>query len=283
VHVRFYIQDGQGDYFDTTSEAAWVEDMENATPFGTREDAQKRMDEWGEDTSDCTIVEGGEGQFSPTPNTMPPPDSKMFTSLQLPSGEIQVRMGDLTKEPVDAIVNPANEWLRHGGGAARAISNAAGPELQIVSNNHVAVYGPVVTGTAMRTMSYKLPCRWVVHTVGPVAQKIDPGETGPNGEPLRVLEEDCDLLYSAAMAALLAADGAGCTTVSLPAISSGIFGFPKDLCATLLFEAAITFLGVEAENVRVVRFTNFDKPTVEFFIAECERRADAQRKRDQEA
>ena len=116
-----------------------------------------------------------------------------------------------------------------------------------------------------------------------VAQKVPPGTVGENGEPVRVLEEDCDLLYSACINALREADVAGCTVVSMPAISSGIFGFPKDLCATLLFEATSVFLEAEAENVRVVRFTNFDRPTVEVFIAECERRANAQPNGDQEA
>jgi len=165
--------------------------------------------------------------------------------------------GDLTAEPVDAIVNAANEHLAHGGGVAGAIVRKGGHVIQEESDRWVRQHGPVRTGTAAITGAGSLPARRVIHAVGPV------WGTG----------DEVNLLGSAVRSALELAAANGLASISLPAISSGIFGFPKPPCAQVMLQTVADFLAGHPEgSVREVNLCNIDSLTAGIFLDEARRR-----------
>jgi O-acetyl-ADP-ribose deacetylase (regulator of RNase III) len=151
---------------------------------------------------------------------------------------IEAALGDITRERVDAIVNAANEGLRRGAGVCGAIFAAAGPEL----DDACAAIGHCATGDAVITPGFGLPARFVVHTVGPV------WHGGDRGEP--------QLLASCYRRSLEVAAAAGARSIAFPAISTGIFGFPKDLAARI----AIATLREHGDDLDV-RLVAFDDET----------------------
>jgi O-acetyl-ADP-ribose deacetylase (regulator of RNase III) len=172
---------------------------------------------------------------------------------------LAIHHGDLTAEEVDAIVNAANGHLAHGGGVALAIVRRGGASIQAESDAWVRLHGAVPTGRVALTGGGSLPCRAVIHAVGPV------WHGGSRDEPA--------LLRSAVRESLELAHREGYASVALPAVSSGIFGFPKPLCAEILVDEAVSFgQRRPGSTVREVRFTNFDTPTVAVFEAEFARR-----------
>lgn len=172
----------------------------------------------------------------------------------LPAGQrIRLVQGDLTEEAVDAIVNAANRHLAHGAGVAGAIVRKGGDVIQRESDR----LAPVPVGEAVVTGAGALPARFVIHAVGPRW-----GE-GDEDEKLR----------RAASNSLARAEERGCASIALPAISSGIFGFPKERCARILVQAAVDFCGAHPESaLREIRFTLFDEPTASVFQEEFDRR-----------
>jgi O-acetyl-ADP-ribose deacetylase (regulator of RNase III) len=163
---------------------------------------------------------------------------------------ITLHKGDITKERVDAIVNAANSHLAHGGGVAGAIVRAGGDMIQEESNRIVRDNGPVPVGGAVATGPGRLPCKAVIHTVGP--------RWGEGRED--------DKLRDALLSVYQLATDQRYRTIALPAVSSGIFGFPKDRCARIFWKTTADWLRDHPESsLAEVRFTLIDNPTVEAF------------------
>jgi O-acetyl-ADP-ribose deacetylase (regulator of RNase III) len=165
---------------------------------------------------------------------------------------IRLVSADLTERDVDAIVNAANSHLQHGGGVAGAIVRKGGKVIQDESDK----IGYVPVGGAGITTAGKLKARYVIHAVGP-----------------RMGEGDEDNKLRRAINSVLAlATEQGLRSISVPAISAGIFGFPKDRCAKILVAETAAFLkGKPAGALELVEFCIFDTEAYAFFRAELEK------------
>ena len=157
--------------------------------------------------------------------------------------DIQVVRGDITALEVDAIVNAANSRLLGGGGVDGAIHRAAGPGLLAECRG----LGGCATGDAKATAGHDLPARWVVHTVGPVWRGGDAGEP--------------DLLRSCYVRSLAVADELGARSLAFPAISTGVYGFPKGPAAAIAVEA----LRSTPTSVERVLLVAFDGETADLY------------------
>ena len=154
--------------------------------------------------------------------------------------------GNLLEEPVDAIVNAANGHLAHGGGVAGVISRAAGLGFQEESNALVRKHGPFPTGSAVVTSAGKLPFKGVIHAVGP-----------RHGEG-----DEENKLCTALLSAFHEAEKRGWNTVSFPAVSSGIFAVPLEICARAYVRAA------RASPLGKVRLCLRDQPVIDAVLKE---------------
>ena len=161
---------------------------------------------------------------------------------------IETALGDITQQCVDAIVNAANSSLLGGGGVDGAIHRAAGPEL-LAECRLLGGCGP---GEAKATSGYGLSARHVIHTVGPVWRGGGEGES----ETLAACHEN----------AVAVAAGLGCRTVAFPAISTGIYGYPIELAASVAVAATAEAL-YRQDTVELVRFVLFDEQTLAAFDA----------------
>ena len=138
---------------------------------------------------------------------------------------IEIMQGDITRIETGAIVNAANRHLQHGGGVAGAISRRGGTVIQEESDAWIARYGPIDANHPAVTSGGKLPCKHVIHAVGPVW-----------GEG----EED-DKLARAITSALEKAEELKLSSISLPAISTGIFGFPLERASGIFMQTLDQF------------------------------------------
>jgi O-acetyl-ADP-ribose deacetylase (regulator of RNase III) len=165
---------------------------------------------------------------------------------------LRLVQGDITERDVDAIVNAANSHLQHGGGVAGAIVRKGGQVIQEESDR----IGFVDVGHAAITGAGKLPCRYVIHAVGP-----------------RMGEGDEDnKLKNAVRSSLMLASGKGLKSISLPAISSGIFGFPKNRCAEILVREALNYLKENPKSsLEIIEFCVYDDLTMGYFRKEFEK------------
>jgi putative ATPase len=164
---------------------------------------------------------------------------------------LQVVQGDLTVEEVDAIVNAANRSLKHGGGVAGAIARRGGPQIQAESDAWVREHGPVMCSEPAYTSAGRLSCRYVIHAVGPMW-----------GEG----EED-EKLAAAVSSSLRLAESLGLASVALPAISTGIFGFPVERAAQVIIRAIQTYLDRNPRSgLKKIRLVLYDPPTVDVFV-----------------
>ncbi|XP_071380642.1 protein mono-ADP-ribosyltransferase PARP14-like [Centroberyx affinis] len=148
-----------------------------------------------------------------------------YCKVQTASGVlVSVSKADICSFKVDAVVNAANEDLQHIGGLTKALLEAAGPQLQKLSNDYISKNGRLRPGDAVVTDSCNLPCKYVVHAVGPRFSDSDK-KTAVSRLKLAVKES------------LRQAAAVNCSTVALPAISSGVFGFPLELCVETIAQA----------------------------------------------
>jgi O-acetyl-ADP-ribose deacetylase len=170
----------------------------------------------------------------------------------LPSGQhLQLVQGDITLETVDAIVNAANSSLQHGGGVAAAIARKGGLQVQAESDAWVLQHGQVSHAEPAVTSGGRLPCKYVIHAVGPV--------WGEGDEDAR--------LRLAVQGSLKRAEELGLTSIALPAISTGIYGFPKERAAGVIIRSIQEHLaGNPTSSLTQVRLTLYDRPTLDAFL-----------------
>jgi O-acetyl-ADP-ribose deacetylase (regulator of RNase III) len=177
---------------------------------------------------------------------------KIIAEHRVDNKILRLVMGDITGRDVDAIVNAANSHLQHGGGVAGAIVRKGGQIIQDESDK----IGFVPVGNAAITTAGKLPSKFVIHAVGP-----------------RMGEGDEDnKLKNAVINSLKLASEKGLKSISMPAISSGIFGFPKDRCAKILVNEAKKFLQEHKDtSLEIVEFCIFDDLTLGYFKQEFDK------------
>ncbi len=174
---------------------------------------------------------------------------KVIEEHKIGNKTLRLVQGDITERDVDAIVNAANSHLQHGGGVAGAIVKKGGNIIQEESDR----IGFTPVGTAVITGAGRLPSKFVIHAVGP-----------------RMGEGDEDnKLKSAVNSTLVLANERNLRSVSLPAISSGVFGFPKDRCARILVGESASFLKKHSDvSLDVIEFCIYDDLTLGHFRKE---------------
>lgn len=159
---------------------------------------------------------------------------------------IKIIKGDITKFSCNAIVNAANTTLLGGGGVDGAIHNAAGPNLLVECRK----LNGCDTGKAKITKGYNLPCKFVIHTPGPIWQ-------GGN-------KDEEQLLNNSYNNSLILAEEYGCKTVAFPSISTGVYHFPLSLASKIALQTILKFL--ESSNtVEEVTMVCFDDKTYEIY------------------
>jgi O-acetyl-ADP-ribose deacetylase (regulator of RNase III) len=156
---------------------------------------------------------------------------------------VEALRGDITRLVVDAIVNAANSSLLGGGGVDGAIHRAAGPELLAECRT---LHG-CEPGQAKATRGYRLPARYVIHTVGPIWHGGGQGEA--------------ETLASCYRESLSVAEGLGVRTIAFPAISTGVYGYPRDEAAAIAVRETIT----AAERFDRILLVAFDAETFELY------------------
>lgn len=181
-----------------------------------------------------------------------------FREFATPNGQlIRLIHSDITRSQAEAIVNAANAQLKHGGGVAGAIARAGGPTIQAESDEWVRKYGVVSHDTPAITSGGDLPCRYVIHAVGPI--------WGEGDEPKK--------LSTAVKSALRLADEYGVQSLAIPAISTGIYGFPKERGAEVILDTLLEFAQQHPDSrLSRIEITLIDEPSVAVFAAEFDKR-----------
>lgn len=171
---------------------------------------------------------------------------------ELSTGQIfQIVQGDITTEDVDAIVNAANEHLQHGGGVAWAISKRGGPNIQKESNEWVRTKGTVDHAHPAWTSGGLLPAKYVIHAVGPV--------WGDGDEEAKLSE--------AISGSLRVADELGLKSIAFPAVSTGIFGFPKERAAKVILGTIDTYFEENTlSGIELIKLVLLDQSTADAFL-----------------
>jgi len=168
---------------------------------------------------------------------------------------LQIVLGDITCEKVDAIVNAANERLQHGGGLSRAILKRGGPTIQQESNAWVQRNGPVSHAEPAWTTSGRLAAKTVIHAVGPV--------WGSGEEQAK--------LAAAVTGSLRVAEQLGLSSIALPAISTGIFGYPTAPAAEVILGAIEAYFQEHPDSsLKLIRLVLWDHTSLETFLKTCQ-------------
>lgn len=175
-----------------------------------------------------------------------------IATAEVAGATLRVVAGDLTAQPVGAVINAANEHLAHGGGVAKALAAAGGARVQQESDQWVARHGPLGPGQAAVTTAGDMPATHLVHVVGPRYRRG---------------QDNAGLLAQAVTAALDAARDAGVTSVALPAISAGVFGYPPEEAGHVIAATCAQWLREQRGAVREVRLVGLDEAAAGHFAA----------------
>ncbi|KAI4875642.1 hypothetical protein NFI96_025982, partial [Prochilodus magdalenae] len=175
---------------------------------------------------------------------------------------ISVWKDDLTTHKADAVVNAANEHLSHGGGLALALSRAGGPQIQQQSDQIIKVQGRVPTGEAVVTPAGNLPCKYIIHAVGPCV---------PPNPSRREIDMASPYLEKAIESIFKCAEYDNLQSVAIPAISSGLYNFPLHLCADIIVHRVRSFSKMRRpqSGPLEVRLVNNDDPSVREMLRAC--------------
>jgi O-acetyl-ADP-ribose deacetylase len=177
--------------------------------------------------------------------------------MQLPSGQkLSICLGDITEEPVDTIVNASNSHLRHGAGVAGAILSRGGDTIRVESEAWIANHGPVSHDAPAYTHAGNLPCHYVIHAVGPV---------WGSGDEDRKLSD-------AIRGSLALAEKLSLHSIAIPAISTGIFGFPIDRAARIMIDTILQYFKQQpTSQLQVVKITIIDWLTLGAFLDQAQK------------
>jgi len=166
--------------------------------------------------------------------------------------KVEISICDITKDDSEVIVNAANSNLKHGGGVAWAIVREGGYEIQKESDEYVKKHGSVPTGEVAVTSAGKLKAKYVIHAVGPIWRG------GKNSED--------SLLFNAVYNSLKKADELGVESIAMPAISTGIYGFPKDRAAKIFGKAISKFIrDFKSTRIKRIKICHIDEKSAEIF------------------
>ncbi|MEN8238401.1 MAG: glutamate racemase [Actinomycetota bacterium] len=165
------------------------------------------------------------------------------SAIRVGETTIVAMAGDLTSMAVDAIVNAANNGLNHGGGIALAITRAGGPTIDEESAEWIDTYGPLEPGVAALTSAGHMPSSYVIHVAGPIFTEGQDNEA---------------LLAAAVLAALDLADEIEVSTIAVPAISAGVYGYPPDDATAIIAESAAEYVSADQTSLRAVRLVGYD-------------------------
>ncbi|XP_053542958.1 protein mono-ADP-ribosyltransferase PARP9 isoform X2 [Ictalurus punctatus] len=176
--------------------------------------------------------------------------------------KLSVWKDDLTTHKADAVVNAANKYLHHGGGLALALSRAGGPKIQQCSDKIIKSNGRLQTGHVVVTPAGNLPCDIIIHAVGP--------SVSPNASE-REINKASLLLQKAIWNILVKTNCTNLQSVAIPAISSGLYNFPRDRCANIIVSTVMLFNDQRNPNARSleVRLVNNDDPSVKEMQRAC--------------
>uniref|UniRef100_A0A2R9CL01 Poly(ADP-ribose) polymerase family member 9 n=1 Tax=Pan paniscus TaxID=9597 RepID=A0A2R9CL01_PANPA len=212
----------------------------------------------------CEVLQNKFGCISTLVSPVQEGNSKslqVFRKMLTPRIELSVWKDDLTTHAVDAVVNAANEDLLHGGGLALALVKAGGFEIQEESKQFVARYGKVSAGEIAVTGAGRLPCKQIIHAVGPRWMEWD--KQGCTGKLQRAIVSILNyVIYK----------NTHIETVAIPALSSGIFQFPLNLCTKTIVETIRVSLQGKPmmSNLKEIHLVSNEDPTVAAFKAASE-------------
>ena len=226
-----------------------------------------------EDSNNCIIITSEKNGNAASPaheaggRNLETSSGELICSYLTPERKkISVFKDDITKHRVDAIVNPANEELKHIGGLAAAIVKAGGAEIEGHCNEYIEKHGLLLEGRTFVTPAGMLPCDRVIHTVGP---KWDTAAEITRKNGAKTLKER--VLEFAIRNCLK--EAASLRSIAIPAVSSGQFGFPRDLCAKVILDSVVDFCKANPTcNLSEIHLVNNDSPTVKVFVDEMRNR-----------
>lgn len=173
---------------------------------------------------------------------------------------VSVWKDDLTTHKVDAVVNAANIHLKHGGGLALALCDAGGPEIQLESDRYIQKNGPLWAGDAIVTKAGILKCQKIIHAVGPCLP--------PNPSQIDV-NQSKHFLENAIKNILKRMEEEKLKSVAIPAISSGLFNFPLQLCADIIVNTLMQYNQISKGKPLEIRLVNHDELSVSAMERAC--------------